>query len=239
MSDTVTDSQCDAPARAAVLEVRAVRKAFAIGSQRIEVLRGLDFRLEAGSFVSIRGESGSGKSTLLNILSGLERVDSGEVHWDGQRIDTLGNAAMAARRGRSLGMVFQSYQLIQELTVLENVMLAARIAGLPLQPARTRALELLGHLGLGERLLSIPSRLSGGERQRVAVARALLNEPKVLLADEPTGNLDERTAEVVMAELEQICRARGAALLLVTHNPEFAARASVRWRLHEGILHND
>lgn len=221
----------------AVLKAEGLRKQFQIGSETIEVLQGLDLSLDAGSSLSIRGESGSGKTTLLNILSGLERPDEGRVRWDGQAVEGLGNHQLARLRSRFCGMVFQSYHLVPELNALENVLLVARLARRPRQPARKRAEELMSRVGLARRLSSLPSMLSGGERQRVAVARALINEPAVVFADEPTGNLDEHSSDEVMNLLLEVTRGEGASLVLVTHNREHARRTARQTVLREGRLH--
>ena len=212
-----------------VLSAVGVRKSYPSGDRRIEVLCGVDLRIAAGESVSIRGESGSGKSTLLNLLSGLDAPDAGEIRWDGA-------APAAGRRGRYLGMVFQSFYLIPELDALENVLMAGRMLGSPGAESRARARDLLERVGLGGRASHLPAQLSGGERQRVAVARALMNSPRLLLADEPTGNLDERTGEAVIDLLLGLSRETGTALVLVTHNPAHAARTGRALTLHDGVL---
>ena len=213
----------------AVLSAAGLRKAYPSGDRHIDVLCGADLHVAAGESVSIRGESGSGKSTLLNLLSGLDAPDSGEILWEGV-------APAAARRARFLGMVFQAFYLIPELDALENVLMAGRMLGRPDAARRTRARELLSRVGLAERSTHLPAQLSGGERQRVAVARALMNSPRLLLADEPTGNLDEHTGEAVIDLLLGLCRETGTALVLVTHNPAHAARTDRALRLHDGLL---
>jgi predicted ABC-type transport system involved in lysophospholipase L1 biosynthesis ATPase subunit len=216
----------------AILDARGLRKSYPSGGRRIDVLRGVDLSVEAGGSVSIRGESGSGKSTLLNLLAGLDAPDSGSLDWEGSP------ASGGARRAGYLGMVFQSYYLLPELDARANVLMARRILGAPDAAARRRADELLARVGLSERGHHLPGQLSGGERQRVAVARALMNRPRLLLADEPTGNLDERTGEAVIDLLLGICAETGTALVLVTHNPAHAARAGRRLGLHDGVLQN-
>lgn len=213
-----------------LLEARAVRRQFRSGNRPIEVLRGVDLAIQRGDSVSIRGESGSGKSTLLHLLAGLDRPDAGEVRWEGQ-------PPGGRIRGAFVGLVFQAFYLVPELDALENVLLAARIAGGPLAAGRIRARELLTRVGLAERLRHVPATLSGGERQRVAVARALMNQPKVILADEPTGNLDEHTADEVIELLLGLCAETGTALILVTHNPAYAARTLRQFVLRDGLLH--
>ena len=212
-----------------VLSAVGVRKSYPSGDRRIEVLCGVDLRVAAGESVSIRGESGSGKSTLLNLLSGLDAPDAGEIRWDG-------SAPSAGTRARYLGMVFQSFYLIPELDAWQNVLMAGRMLGSPAADSRARARDLLERVGLGERASHLPAQLSGGERQRVAVARALMNSPRLLLADEPTGNLDERTGEAVIDLLLGLSRETGTALVLVTHNPAHAARTGRALTLHGGRL---
>jgi predicted ABC-type transport system involved in lysophospholipase L1 biosynthesis ATPase subunit len=212
----------------AILSAHDVRKSFLSGDRQIEVLRGVDLAVSAGESVSICGESGSGKSTLLNLLAGLDKPDAGEIRWAGSP-DTG-----ADRRATYLGMVFQSFYLIPELDARANVLMARRICGRPDAEARARADELLARVGLAERRHHLPGQLSGGERQRVAVARALMNRPQLILADEPTGNLDEHTGETVINLLLQLCSETQTTLVLVTHNAAHAARCARSLRLHEG-----
>jgi predicted ABC-type transport system involved in lysophospholipase L1 biosynthesis ATPase subunit len=193
------------------------------------VLRDVALDVVAGESVSIRGESGSGKSTLLNLLSGLDTPDSGTIHWGGA-------APAADRRAEFLGMVFQSFYLIPEINAEQNVLMAARILRVPGPAQRAHAKELLARVGLAERATHLPMQLSGGERQRVAVARALVNSPKLLLADEPTGNLDERTGDAVIELLLTLCRETATALVLVTHNVAHARKTNRSLFLHDGVL---
>ena len=211
-----------------IISARALFKSFPSGDRRIEVLRGVDLDVSAGESVSIRGESGSGKSTLLNLFAALDAPDSGEIVWDG-------SATLAPRRrGALIGIVFQSFYLVPELDARANVLMPSRIAGKVDRESRARADALLAKVGLAERLHHLPNQLSGGERQRVALARALMNRPKLILADEPTGNLDEHTGEAVMELLLGLCAETSTALVLVTHNAVHAARTSRRVRLHDG-----
>jgi predicted ABC-type transport system involved in lysophospholipase L1 biosynthesis ATPase subunit len=216
-----------------VLQAHGLTKAFASPAGPLPVLADVSLEIFAGESVSIRGSSGSGKTTLLQLLGGLDQPDSGEV-----RILAPGSGLVAPRTslGRGVGFVFQNYQLMPELTALENVALAARIAGVPAVSANAAARSLLTQVGLGARLDHLPSKLSGGECQRVAIARALVNRPSVILADEPTGNLDERTGAEIMDLLLGVVAERGAALVLVTHSREFAERASRRFVLSGGVL---
>jgi putative ABC transport system ATP-binding protein/lipoprotein-releasing system ATP-binding protein len=207
-----------------------VRKSYPSGDILLEVLRGVDLDIAAGESVSIRGESGSGKSTLLNLLAGLDAPDSGAVEWEGSA-DTG-----AGRRAAYLGMVFQSFYLVPELDAFANVLLARRILGGVDRAARDRARELLDHVGLAGRSHHLPTHLSGGERQRVAIARALMNRPRLILADEPTGNLDERTGSGVVELLLGLCSSAATALVLVTHNAAHAEKTGRRLILESGVL---
>ena len=219
-----------------ILIAEGLRKSYRSGDRVIEVLRAAALTVAAGESVGIRGESGSGKTTLLNLLAGLDAPDGGEIRWDGVVLAGRGINALAGLRARFLGMVFQAYYLIPELDALGNVLMARRMLGRVGAPERARAGELLARVGLAERARHLPSQLSGGERQRVAIARALMNAPRVILADEPTGNLDEHTGETVVDALLGACSAQGAALALVTHNPDHAARCDRRLLLHDGVL---
>ena len=213
-----------------VLRARGLRKSYTSGDRRIEVLRGVDLDVAAGESVSIRGESGSGKSTLLHLLSGLDAPEAGALDWAGSP-DTG-----AARRAAYLGMVFQAFYLIPEIDARANVLMARRVRGRLDAAARTRADALLRDVGLAERGHHLPAHLSGGERQRAAVARALMNAPRLLLADEPTGNLDEGSGDAVIELLLGLCRATGTALVLVTHNAAYAAKTQRQLFLHNGVL---
>jgi len=221
-----------------VLEARGISKTFRLGDQILQVLQSIDLSLEEGSSLSIRGESGCGKTTLLNILARIENADQGTVSWAEQkmRCDRRAGRSEVALRASFLGVVYQAYYLVPELDVLENVTLSARLSGGLNQATVERAHFLLKHMGVEDKAKQIPGKLSGGERQRVAIARALLNRPKVLLADEPTGNLDERTGEEVMNLLLQACSEEDASLVLVTHNLSFARATNQQVFLTEGKL---
>lgn len=218
-----------------LLESRGLVKSFPGGLEgEISVLSGIDFKISRGETVSIRGESGSGKSTLLNVLSGLETAESGDLLWNGESVSKRSLSWLAARRAKFIGFVFQAYYLAPELNALENVLLGARIAGRVDRAVVDRAEALLKKVGMGHRLKHSSTKLSGGERQRVAVARALINNPPLVLADEPTGNLDEATGEAVMELLLNLATEEGKSLVLVTHNPDFAARTQRQLHLHLG-----
>lgn len=220
-----------------ILTATGIRKSFKLpGGGLTEVLKGASLDVFENESVSISGESGAGKTTFLNIAAALEAPDAGEVRWGGRRIDSLSNSAQAALRAEFMGFVFQNCCLIPELDARENVEFAARIAGRHRgRRSRERAEGLLEFAGLGDRMRHLPSQLSGGEKQRVAIARALMNEPSVILADEPTGNLDERTGEAVMGMLLSLCSGGRASLLLITHNPDFARRTSRSVRISQGV----
>lgn len=216
---------------AGLLQATGLHKSYLSGERRIEVLRGVELSIAAGESVSIRGESGSGKSTLLNLLSGLDAPDAGELRWESDR------SLSPERRGRLIGLVFQSFYLVPELDALANVLLPARLVGKIGESERARAAELLRRVGLGARADHVPTKLSGGERQRVAIARALMNRPKLILADEPTGNLDEGSGQAVIDLLLALCAEEGCALVLVTHNAAHAERCARRLFLREGGFH--
>ena len=220
------------------LEAKGLAKSFPYGEETLEILLDVDLRVVAGESVSIRGESGCGKTTLLNLLARLDVADAGELYWNGESHDPKlpPGSLDAARRACLVGVVYQAYYLIPEMNVLENVLLAARLAGSMGKDTKQRARELLDRVGVGNRECQLPQKLSGGERQRVAIARALLNRPKVILADEPTGNLDERSAVAVMELLMEACREEDAGLVLVTHNPSFAKATDEALHLVKGVL---
>ncbi len=220
-----------------VLEADALAKSFKTPRGPLPVLANITLKVNAGECMSIRGESGSGKTTLLQILGGLDRADSGDLFWDGERVSKSGNRFLAGRRARRLGYVFQAYHLVPELNALENVTLAGRIAGKSSRETNEKARALLDRVGLSHRLTHLPAHLSGGECQRVALARALVNSPRLILADEPTGNLDERTGADVMELLLSLTKEEQVALVLVTHNVEFAELADRRLLLRLGELH--
>ena len=218
------------------LGLRGVRKVFRQGGVELAVLNGVDLALRPGEIVALVGPSGAGKSTLLHVAGLLERPDGGAVLVEGRDCGGLSDEHRTLLRRRALGFVYQFHHLLPEFSSLENVMLPQMIAGVPRGDARRKAEILLGQVGLAERLDHRPARLSGGEQQRVAIVRALANDPKILLADEPTGNLDHTTAEGVIATLIEIVRASGLAALIATHNLDLAHRLDRIIALEDGRL---
>jgi lipoprotein-releasing system ATP-binding protein len=218
------------------VEVSGLVKSYPVSGRPLTVLRDLDLSIERGEMVAIVGASGVGKSTLLHVLGGLDSIDAGRVVVDGTDLATLPDAALVAFRNRHVGFVFQFHHLLPEFTALENAEMPMRIARRPAAERRARATALLERVGLGERLTHRPGMLSGGEQQRVAIARALVMEPSLLLADEPTGDLDEHTAESLHQLLREMNRERGLTSVIATHNPRLAAACDRVLRLEEGRL---
>ncbi len=202
----------------------------------LEVLKGINLDLAAGEIVSITGASGAGKTTLLQILSTLDRADQGKLQLNGVEVSSLTGSKLAAFRSKNIGYIFQFHHLLEEFTACENVALAAMIAGLSKKEAQLKAADLLDKLGLGSRLTHKPSELSGGEQQRTAVARALINQPSIVFADEPSGNLDSKHAGELHDLFFQLREASGQTFVIVTHNPELAARADRQLRLVDGQI---
>jgi putative ABC transport system ATP-binding protein len=207
-----------------LIALRGVSKIYRTGDVEVAALRGVDFSVESGEFVAIMGSSGSGKSTLMNLLGCLDRPTAGQYFLDGQDVSSLDRNGLAIVRNRTLGFVFQSFNLLARTSALENVELPLLYAGMPARERRRRAREALERVGLGARLDHHPRQLSGGQQQRVAIARALVGQPRVILADEPTGNLDSRTSVEVMALFQEL-RHEGITLVLVTHEPDIANHA--------------
>jgi lipoprotein-releasing system ATP-binding protein len=220
----------------AFLEAHGVTKSYTVGATPLTVLRDLDLAVEAGEMVAVVGASGVGKSTLLHVLGGLDAVDSGSIAIAGIDLTTLADGERVAFRNRQVGFVFQFHHLLPEFSAVENAEMPMRIARMAAADARARADELLRRVGLGERLTHRPGMLSGGEQQRVAVARALIMRPSVLLADEPTGDLDEQTADSLHALLREMHAAYGLTSIIATHNPRLAAACDRILRLESGHL---
>jgi lipoprotein-releasing system ATP-binding protein len=219
-----------------VLLVEGLRRSFEQGGVRIDVLRGVNLRVGQGEIVALLGPSGSGKSTLLQAVGLLEGGFDGSIRINGREAARLGSDERTSLRREAIGFVYQFHHLLPDFTALENVVIPQLIAGAGSAEARARAESLLTSLGLGQRLTHRPSQLSGGEQQRVAVARALANRPALVLADEPTGNLDEATADIVLSEFLRLVREEGSAALVATHNERLAAKMDRVLRLHEGVL---
>ena len=220
-----------------VLAVSGLRRSFEQGGQRIDVLRGIDLVVAPGEIVALLGPSGSGKSTLLQAVGLLEGGFEGSIRIAGEEAAKAGNDGRTRIRRDSMGFVYQFHHLLPDFSAVENVILPQMIHGAEKPAAQARAEALLSTLGLAHRLTHRPSQLSGGEQQRVAVARALANRPALVLADEPTGNLDEATADIVFAEFLKLVRGEGSAALVATHNERIAAKMDRVLRLHEGHLH--
>ncbi|MBO5289531.1 MAG: ABC transporter ATP-binding protein [Spirochaetales bacterium] len=219
-----------------LLRVENIYKTFSSGEETLNILNGVQLSLKAGETISVTGESGSGKSTLLHIMGGLDTTDSGSVNIDGVDITKLDETSLSELRNKKIGFIFQSHYLLEEFDAVENVMLPFLMNNYNKNEARKKAVELLVKVGLGERLHHHPSKMSGGERQRVAIARAFMNEPPLILADEPTGNLDNKNAERVVELLFDLSRERGHALVIVTHSPTIAAMSDLRYVLRGGLL---
>ena len=221
-----------------LLSARGVHKTYFLGQRSLEVLRGVDLEMRRGDFVALRGASGAGKSTLLHLLGGLDAPNQGEVWLAGRNLATLGRGDLARLRNREVGFIFQAYYLLPELDALENVCLPARMARTAAAQAEARGRELLARVGLKERLEHKPYELSGGEQQRVAIARALINEPDLILADEPTGNLDSHTGEEIIELLCALRTEKKTTLIMATHDARVAARAPKAVELVDGqIVH--
>ncbi len=218
----------------AILEAKALNKTYTVDHQNIMVLNDISLTVAPGEFLVITGSSGSGKTTLLTLLSGLDKPTSGRVFIDQQDITDASEDDLAPLRNRMIGFVFQSFHLIPSMSAIENIMFPAELQGL--SDAEKKARQLLEQVGLADRADNLPSQLSGGEKQRVSLCRAMINTPKLLFADEPTGNLDSKNGRIVIEQLIEMKNEQGATLIMVTHNPEFAATADRVLRLRDGRL---
>lgn len=221
-----------------ILQAQNIAKSFKDDSEsgRLDILTDVNLQIGKSEIIAIIGSSGCGKSTLLHILGGLDRPNSGTVNWNGQSIYDLKSDNLADLRNRNVGFVFQFHHLLPEFTAIENVMMPAFISGTPQSTAEEKASALLARLGLGRRLTHRPSQLSGGEQQRVSMARALMNEPSMILADEPTGNLDETNTESILSQLFELREDRELSIALITHERDIASRCDKVYELQNGVL---
>ena len=216
--------------------LKDLRKTYGNAQKRVDVLQGINLTIKRGETVAVLGASGVGKSTMLNIIGALDRPTSGDVFFGDEPLSRLDDKRLAAFRNRFIGFVFQFHHLLPEFTALENVMLPALIGGMDSGAARSRAQELLGEVGLGERLDHKPGELSGGEQQRAAIVRAIIQDPQVILADEPTGNLDTKTADDVFEVLMSLNKKKNTTMIIVTHNERLAAKMSRRIKMVDGCI---
>jgi len=219
-----------------MLSARNVCKQYEMGSRTLEVLRGISLEIARGDFLALRGASGAGKSTLLHLLGGLDLPNSGEIAFEGVTLNSLSSAALSRWRNSKVGLIFQSYHLLPELDALENVCLPARMARMPAAEAERKGRRLLERVGLGGRVEHRPRELSGGEQQRVAIARALINSPELILADEPTGNLDSKTGEEIIDLLCSLRDESQTTLVIATHDSKVAGRAPKVIQLVDGVI---
>ena len=221
-----------------MIELAGIHRDFLVGEQTVHALDDVNLRIEDGEYVSIMGPSGSGKSTLLNLIGLLDRPNSGNYYLNGKDVTSLDDAAQALVRNREIGFVFQMFHLVPRLTAAENIELPMMLAGIPAAERAARVNRVLEELGIADRSHHKPEQLSGGQRQRVAIARATVTEPNVLLADEPTGNLDHKSGKDVLRILEQL-NEQGITLIMVTHDPEMGQRARRQLHMLDGRLHSD
>jgi ABC-type lipoprotein export system ATPase subunit len=219
-----------------LLSACALTKSYAMGRRTLEVLRGVNLQVARGEFLALRGASGAGKSTLLHLIGGLDSPNAGEIRFAGQNIAAFSERELTNFRNRRVGFVFQAYHLLPELDALENVCLPARVARVPAAQAEARGRELLARVGLSDRLEHKPFELSGGEQQRVAIARALINEPELVLADEPTGNLDSHTGGEIIELLKKLHTEKQTTLVIATHDAKVAAHAQHVFELADGCI---
>lgn len=222
-----------------VIELVNIVKTYDQGAAEVRALRGVSLKIHAGDFVTIRGSSGSGKSTLMNILGCLDRPTAGEYFLDGDNVQRMTKTALAHLRNRKLGFVFQGFNLLKRMNAIENVEMPLVYSGMSPQRRRERALHMLDLVDLKERAFHHPNQLSGGQQQRVAIARALVNEPQILFADEPTGNLDSKTGTEILTEFERLNRELGQTIVMVTHDPAVAERAPRQIVVRDGLIASD
>ncbi|MGK5082930.1 ABC transporter ATP-binding protein [Bdellovibrionota bacterium FG-1] len=222
-----------------LVETRNIKKSYTRGHQAVDALKGVSLSIDQGQFVSIMGPSGSGKSTLMHIIGGLDRPTSGQVILSGQGIESYSDDELSAFRRRRLGFIFQFFNLLPTLSALENVALPLLLDGKPMREIAPKATELLTLIGLKNRIDHRPDQLSGGEMQRVAIARALVTDPLLILADEPTGNLDTKTGTTVLELLAQMAKERGHTILMVTHDPKAASFGNRLITLRDGLIESD
>ncbi len=222
-----------------VIALENVHKVYDTGEVKVPALRGVSAQIAAGEFVAVMGASGSGKSTLMNIIGCLDRPTAGTYRFDGQDVSKLSRPDLAHLRNRKLGFVFQGFNLLKRHSAVENVAMPLLYAGISARERHRRALEMLGLVGLADRANHMPNQLSGGQQQRVAIARALVNRPQVILADEPTGNLDSSTGQEIMAEFQRLNRAHGQTMVMVTHEADIAAYAGRLVTVRDGLIASD
>ena len=234
-ADKKTEAKAETPAET-IVKLRGVSKTYTRGGEAVPVLEGLDLDVAQGSYEALMGPSGSGKTTLLNLIAGLDRPTSGSVEVAGKRLEGLGEGALAKWRASTLGFVFQSYNLLPVLTAIENVELPLLLTKLGAADRRTRAQTALRVVGLEDRMQHFPRQLSGGQEQRVAIARAIVNDPTIIVADEPTGDLDRKSADDILGLLDKLNTDLGKTILMVTHDPAAAERAKIIRRLDKGKL---
>ncbi|MDD2777206.1 MAG: ABC transporter ATP-binding protein [Gallionella sp.] len=223
----------------ALLQLREVRRRFMLGETAIDALDGVSLDIHAGEFLAVWGPSGSGKSTLMNLIGLIDAPTSGEIYFDGQDISTLDDDALTAFRGQKIGFVFQSFNLVPVLSALENVMLPLQIRGVSEAEARSRATMALAEVGLEKFVSSRPDKLSGGQRQRVAIARALVVSPKLVIADEPTANLDSENSRIIVDLMREMNRAKGVTFVFTTHDPRLLEHVDRKILLRDGAIESD
>jgi ABC-type lipoprotein export system ATPase subunit len=222
-----------------VIELIDIVKTYDQGAAAVRALRGVSLKIHAGEFVTIRGSSGSGKSTLMNILGCLDRPSSGQYYLDGENVQCMNKALLANLRNRKLGFVFQGFNLLRRMSAIDNVAMPLIYSGVSPERRRAKAIEKLALVGLDERAHHVPNQMSGGQQQRVAIARALVNDPQILFADEPTGNLDSKTGHEILAEFERLNRELGQTIVMVTHDVAVAERAPRQITVSDGVIAKD